>query len=402
MKMLDLMRVAARLQEMGFRLETLEHNSKSDGTGDTVSSVMAYVPVFETSGWPQSAHNGITVWGFWFDAYECSQPDASTTSAGSTTLNSPGTVAACSNANKVPWTSISWLNARIAASNRIIDGRPCHLVTPFERFAVLSLVMKSGLWGQLRGNNDEGKDIRDPAETEYYGTADPTVSGRCLTGTGPATWYHNLEEALGIHNLVANVYEWEDCRIESGFIQPKAYLDGAVSSGATYIDYDDNGGGDGVDITHLTPGTYTITDTVNGNEDVVVEKVIITGRFTGRVILSSALSSSHGDNCVIQLKTAIDLCNGAATGWADIGRLLEDADSKQMALPDFSDTSTHYATYLDSAYKYDNNDSRALIRCGSLFNRSRARSGLIVATNATPTYTLTSLSFRAALSIGNL
>lgn len=385
----------------GLYLETKSHNSKSDGSGTTVSSVMAYVPVFETSGWPQSALNGITVGGFWVDAYECSQPDASDTSAGSTTLNSPGNVAAVSQAGVVPWASISWINARIAASNRIIDGRACHLITPFERFAVLSLVMKSGLWGQLRGNNDDGKDIRDPNEPAYYGTADPTVSGRCLTGTGPATWYHNLEAALGIHNLVANVYEWEDCRVESGFVQPKAYLDGAVTSGATYIDYDDNGGGDGVDITHLTPGTYTITDAVNGNEDVVVEKVIITGRFTGRVILSSGLTSSHGNNCVIQLKTAIDLCNGASSGWASIGKLLEGADSKQMSLPDISDTTTHSATYLDSIYKYENNDSRALARCGSWSYGSHARSGLIVFTVYPPAITVADIGFRAALSIGS-
>lgn len=391
-----------RLMNLGFRLETFEHNANSDGSGDTVSSVMAYIPEFTTSGWPQSAHNGIKVGKFWFDAYECSQPDASNTSPGSTTLNSPGTVAACSNANKVPWASISWLNARIAASNRIINGRPCHLIAPFERFAVQSLVMASGLWGQLRGNNNSGKDTRDPAEAAYYGTADPTVAGRCLTGTGPATWYHNLETALGIHNLVANIYEWEDCRIESGYIQPKAYLAGAAAAGQSYIDYDDNADGDGVDICHLTPGTYTITDAVNGDEDVTVTKVIITGRFTGRVILASGLSASHGENCVIQLKTAIDLCNGVTAGWSAIGKLLEGADSKYMALPDFADASTHAATYLDSGYRYDNSDSRALRRCGYWSSGSGARSGLVVASNSAPTHTYTSLSFRAALSIGNL
>ena len=402
MKMVDLIRIAAGSKEMGFYLETKEHNAKSDGSGDTVSSVMAYIPEFTTSGWPQSALNGIKVGDFWFDAYEASQPDASGTSPGTTTLNAPGTVASVSQSGKVLWHSISWLNARIAASNRIISGRPCHLLTPFERFAVLSLVMASGLWGQLRGNNDYGKDTRDPAEAAYYGTADPTESGRCLTGTGPATWYHNLEAALGIHNLVANAYEWEDCRIESGFIQPKAYLSAAAPSGQTYIDYDDNSGGDGVDITHLTPGTYTITDAVNGNEDVAVEKVIITGRFTGRVILAAGLTASHGDNCQVQLKTAIDLCNGAATSWSAIGKLLEGADSRQMALPDFTDTTTHYATYLDSAYKYDNNDSRALRRCGDWAGGSRARSGLLVAPYIHPTSAYTYIGFRAALSVGNL
>jgi hypothetical protein len=207
---------------------------------------------------------------------------------------------------------------------------------------------------------------------------------------------------MGIHNLVANVYEWEDCRIESGYIRPKAYLAGAAASGQEYIDYDDNAGGDGVDICHLTPGTYTITDAVNGDEDVTVTKVIITGRFTGRVILAAGLTSSHGDNCAIQLKTAINLCNGATAGWVAIGKLLEGADSKQMALPDFADASTHYATYLDSAYRYDNSDSRALRRCGYWDYGSYARSGLFVYTTYRPTGTSTFVSFRAALSDGDL
>jgi hypothetical protein len=402
MQMYEMMRRVAAMRKMGFRLETFEHNSKSDGSGDTVSSVMAYIPEFTTSGWPQAALNGLKAGGFWVDAYECSQPDASDTSPGSTTLNVPGIVAAVSQSGVVPWASISWLNARIAASNRIINGRPCHLVTPFERFAVLSLVMRSGLWGQLRGNNDSGKDTRDPDEPEYYGTADPTVSGRCLTGTGPATWYHNLEAALGIHNLVANVYEWEDCRIESGYIQPKAYLAGATTEGATKLDYDDNGGGDAAYIHHLTPGTYTITDATNGDEDVVVERVIITGRFTGTVFLAAGMATDHLDNAVIQLKTAINLCNGATAGWVAIGKLLEDATSKYMALPDFSDTSTHAATYLDSSYRCDYSDSRALLRCGYWGRGSYARSGLFVTTRDTPARTVTGISFRAALSIGNL
>jgi hypothetical protein len=402
MQMYEMMRRVAAMRKMGFRLETFEHNSKSDGSGDTVSSVMAYIPEFITEGWPQSAHNGIKVGNFWFDAYENSQPDASDTSPGSTTPNDPGIVAAVSQPGVVPWTLISWASARIAASNRIINGRPCHLETPFERFAVLSLVMRSGLWGQLRGNNNDGRDARDPDEAAYYGTADPTVSGRCLTGTGPATWYHNLESALGIYGLVANVYEWEDCRIESGYIQPKGFLAGATTAGATKLDYDDNGGGDAAYIHHLTPGTYTITDATNGDEDVVVERVIITGRFTGTVFLAAGMATDHLDNAVIQLKTAINLCNGASAGWVATGKLLEDATSKYMALPDFADAATHAATYLDSAYRYDNSDSRALLRCGAWDGDSYARSGLIVATLYTPTYASTYISFRAALSIGNL
>jgi len=72
------------------------HNSKSDGSGDDVISTMAFVPKFKTSGWPQAELNGLEVGGFWVDVYENSQPDATSTSRGSTSSNSPGTVAACS------------------------------------------------------------------------------------------------------------------------------------------------------------------------------------------------------------------------------------------------------------------------------------------------------------------
>jgi hypothetical protein len=394
--------VMQSIQDNALDVREMRHNAKSDGSGDEVTSVMALVPKFKTSGWPQSALNDLEVGPFWIDVYENSQPDASSTSVGGTATDTPGTVAAVSQAGVVPWHTISWLNARIACSNRIIGGRPCHLLTPFERQAALSLIMRSGQWGQQRGNNDEGKDIRESDSWEEYGQFALTAGDATLTGTGPASWWHNGLPGRGIHNLVGNVYEWEDCRIESGYIQPKAYLAGATTSGDTYIDYDDNALGDAAYISQLTPGTYTITDATNGNEDVVVERVIITGRFSGRLLLSAGMATDHLDNSVIQLKTAINLCNGATAGWVATGKLLEGADSKYMALPDFTDTSTHAATYLDSGYRYDNSDSRALRRCGRWDRGSSARSGLFVVTGALPSDTYATFSFRAALSIGNL
>ena len=374
-----------------------------DGSGsNNVISTMAFIPRFKTSGWPQSALNGLEVGGFWADVYEASQPDATSTSRGSTTANTPGAVAACSRPGVVPWTDISWLNARIAASNRSINGRSCHLLTPYERFSLLSLMMKSGQWGQQRGNNNNGKDTRDADSRENYGITDPVQAAyRKLTGSGPASWWHNGLPGRGIHNLVGNIYKWEDCRIESGLIQPKAYLAGATSTAAIYIDYDDNANGDGVDVCQLIPGVYTITDATNGNEDVTVEQVIITGRFTGRLLLAAGMSADHIDNALIQLKTAVDLSDGASAAWAAIGKLMEDATGKYMALPDKADTSTHAATYLDSWYKYDNSDSRALRRCGNWHYTTDARSGLIVTTSSTPAYTSSDIGFRVALSIGN-
>jgi len=158
-------------------------------------------------------------------------------------------------------------------------------VTPYERFAIMSYIMKSILGVNLRGNNNNGKDTRDPDEAAYYGDFDP-LSGRVSNPHRfrPASWWSGGVIGQGIHGLVGNVYEWEDCRIESGLIQPKAYLAGATAAAATYIDYDDNAGGDAANIHQLTPGIYTITDATNGNENVTISRVIITGRFTGRAI----------------------------------------------------------------------------------------------------------------------
>jgi hypothetical protein len=141
-----------------------------DGSGtNNVISTMALIPKQKSSGWPQAALNGLDLPSFWLDVYEASQPDATSESRGSTAADTPGAVAACSRPGVVPWTDISWLNARIAASNRTINGRSCHLVTPAERMAVLNLIMAAGQWGQQRGNNNNGKDTRDADSPENYG-----------------------------------------------------------------------------------------------------------------------------------------------------------------------------------------------------------------------------------------
>jgi len=105
------------------------------------------------------------------------------------------------------------------------------------------------------------------------------------------------------------------------------------------------------------------------------------------------MATAHLDNCLMQLTTAVDLSDGEVAGWAAIGALLEDATGKYMALPDKADTTTHAATLLDSWYKYDNSDSRALIRAGNWGYTTRARTGLIVGTSTTPAFTVYSLGF---------
>jgi hypothetical protein len=375
-----------------------------DGAGNITFSTMAHIPKFVTSGWPQAALNGLEVGGFWLDVYKNSHPDATSIARGTATPDTPGAIASTSRPGVTVWDDISWISARIAASNRVINGRNCHLVTPFERFAIMSWIVRSGNWGNVRGNNNNGKDFRDAAIWGNYGTFDPLQAEyRTLTGSGPASWWSGGIAGRGIHGLVGTVYEWEDLRLESGIFQPKAYLEGVATASDTYIDYDDNAGGDGVNICQLTPGVYTIADDgTHGTEDVTVERVIITGRFSGRLILSAGLSSDHDDNTEIQLKTAVDLCQDDAARWQAIGKLLEDATGKYMALPDYSDTETHAATLLDEWFMYDSGDSRVLMRAGHWNDTTRAWTGLVVRTDPGPTYTYYLVGFRSALSVGNL
>jgi len=395
------------LAKYGLQVRQFTHWDDEVAQNFKTMSTMAYVPKYVSSGLPQAELNGLELGGFWVDVFHCSQPTASSDETvnngyGSTARNTPANIAAVSQPGVVPWTDISWLNARIAASNRVIQGRACHLMTPFERASLLYLVLMSG--HDIRGNNNNGKDTRDTDTWDNYGIFDPVQpSYRTLTGSGPSSWWSHGIPAAGVFGLVGNIYDWEDLRLESGIFQPKAYLAGGQTAADTYIDYDDNSGGDAADICQLTPGVYTIADDgVHGVEDVTVERVLITGRFTGRLILSAGLAAIHNDNTLIRLKTAVDLCNGAVAEYKAIGAMLVDATSKYMALPDIADTTTDIATYLDSWYPYDNADSRALLRGGYWSHTSNARRGFVVTTVNTPTSTGNGRGFRAALSIGTI
>ena len=86
--------------------------------GQTTASVMVYIPKFTTSGMPQAGLDGLEMGGFWMDKYEASQPDASASSVGSTSTNSPGTTAAVSQQGVVAWHTINWANAKTSCQNR--------------------------------------------------------------------------------------------------------------------------------------------------------------------------------------------------------------------------------------------------------------------------------------------
>lgn len=211
------------------REQVFWHNSKSDGTGTMVASVMIYIPRFRVpagiwEGWPPVE---IKSPGFWFDKYPCSQPDATSQSRGSTSPNSPGLVAAVSQAGVVPWTDINQPNSKIVCSNRKINGRSCHLITLEEARAVM--FVKELIGHVLYGNNYWGRDYRDPASWEYYGEPDPVVASytkqysptgysRVLTGTGPNKWAHNGLAIGGAMDFIG-IWQWTDFEITDGRYQ---------------------------------------------------------------------------------------------------------------------------------------------------------------------------------------
>lgn len=231
----------------GTREVDVVHNSKSDGSGSTVVSKMVYVPKFRVPAglWDGGAFPTVDLklGGFLIDKYQASQPDATNTSRGSTTPNTPGVVAAVSQQGVVPWTDISQTNALVAASNRKINGRACHLVTMKEWATVCFLIKLLG--HDIRGNNSWGRDYRDPDSFEYYGIEDILTdsyaagyghgTARLLTGTGPVSWSHN-GMANGVFDIVGNVWEWLDFLIDAGVYKhiKKAKLNDA--DGITTVD----------------------------------------------------------------------------------------------------------------------------------------------------------------------
>ena len=90
-----------------------------DGAGGVSFSEMVWIPRYVTAGFTtQTDLNGIQMGGFWVDKYQASQPDSTMASRGSTAANTPGAIPGVSQALKVPWTDISWPNAKVACKNR--------------------------------------------------------------------------------------------------------------------------------------------------------------------------------------------------------------------------------------------------------------------------------------------
>ncbi|PZM64867.1 SUMF1/EgtB/PvdO family nonheme iron enzyme [Paenibacillus dendritiformis] len=207
----------------GTRERHFVHSDLAAAPTKQVVSTMVYVPKFKTAGLPQPELNGLEMGGFWVDKYQCSHPNATSTTNGTSAPNAPESDVAVSQAAVVPWTGINWNNAKIACENRFVDGGRCHLMTAKEWAAIAYLSWL--LNPNLKGNTDWGKDHRDARSWENEGIVDPILASynadqnrpmsRVLTGTGPTTWSHN-GQANGIWDIVGNVWEWVDLLIEDG------------------------------------------------------------------------------------------------------------------------------------------------------------------------------------------
>jgi len=307
----------------GTREVDVVHNSKADGTGTTVVSKMIYVPKFKVPAglWDSGAFpsRDLELGGFLIDKYPCSQPDATNTSRGSTTPNTPGVVAAVSQQGVVPWTDINWDNASIACANRKINGRSCHLVT-MKEWATIAFLVKL-LGHDLRGNNNWGRDYRDPDSWEYYGIADPVVANytasynkthsRVLTGTGPISWSHN-GMANGIFDLIG-LWEWVDFLIDCGRYQ--AIKTAAINDPDGITATDTAIVIDGVQNPEFWPATDGLilikAEGTNTDEYVIYGSFVDNGDGTYTLTgcqrgVNGTAASAHGDNAVVQQIT--DYC----------------------------------------------------------------------------------------------
>ena len=129
---------------------------------------------------------------FWIGKYQAARNTSTSTAegTGATPVSKKGVV---------PWCSLTFTAGSAAATSK---GDGFRLVRNREWTNIAMWCRAMGLYPA--GNSASGVDGMGVA-----GTPDTSCGGRCLTGTGPVTWNHNLQ-AGGIADLVGNVWEMID------------------------------------------------------------------------------------------------------------------------------------------------------------------------------------------------
>ncbi|MCL6262171.1 SUMF1/EgtB/PvdO family nonheme iron enzyme [Craterilacuibacter sp. RT1T] len=128
-----------------------------------------------------------------------------------------------------PARSLNYDAAHTACRNK---GAGWHLMTNAEWAALALWCWKNGF--MPRGNNNFGRDTVQTYETARRVNGgrpgDATGDGATLTGSGPASWYHDNTMA-GVADLNGNVWEWQSgLRLNDGEIQIIANNDAALAS----------------------------------------------------------------------------------------------------------------------------------------------------------------------------
>lgn len=124
-----------------------------------------------------------------------------------------------------PKVNVNWDTARQACEAK---GTGFHLGTLAEWAAVALLTRKMGT--MPHGNNNYGRYSAYTYEKGQEAAKDGTNTGRCFTGSGPATWGHDHTQ-FGIQDMNGNVWEWlGGMRLNEGEIQIIPYNNAALGS----------------------------------------------------------------------------------------------------------------------------------------------------------------------------
>lgn len=128
-------------------------------------------------------------------------------------------------AHRDPKVSVNFDTARAACEAK---GMGFHMSTLAEWAYIALWCRKNGT--MPHGNNNYGKDSTYTYEHGEESSKDGDNTGRCFTGSGPATWGHDWTK-YGIQDLNGNVWEWNNgMRLVDGEIQIIPYNNAAMGA----------------------------------------------------------------------------------------------------------------------------------------------------------------------------